>query len=102
MHDAQLGTVGRLMKDLKSIRAIIFDLDDTLVGSDDFYAKALLKMKVDPVGKPFLEARAQMKAQLPPGHVVARNRLLYFKRMLENRKQGFGLGALDMMLRYEA
>jgi HAD superfamily hydrolase (TIGR01549 family) len=72
---------------------IIFDLDDTLVPSSRIYDLALLAIGIDPKGPSFLQSRAQIKKNLPPGHTSARNRLLYLKAYLENEKK-FSAGKL--------
>lgn len=77
----------------RSIRFIFFDLDNTLVHSDLAYAKACRAIQIDPEGDEFLTARRAVKSRLPTGHVVARNRLLYFKEYL-SQKNMFSPGHL--------
>jgi putative hydrolase of the HAD superfamily len=81
---------------------LLFDLDGTLFDSDRIYSEALKSVGVDPEGSDYKDSRAQVKMRLGEGHVCARNRLLYFKRMLE-RKAGTcsPRALLDLMDRYE-
>lgn len=70
---------------IKKPLALIFDLDDTLIPSSLFYAEAVsYALNQNPkLLKFYEEARAAVKSDLPPLHTSARNRLLYFKRLLE-------------------
>jgi putative hydrolase of the HAD superfamily len=89
------------MKADPSISAIVFDLDDTLVNSRAAYAHALATTGIAAEGEAFARARRRVKDQLPPGHVAARNRLLYFKAMLEEEGGFSASAALELMTRYE-
>jgi len=82
-------------------RAILFDLDGTLVDSDAAYAKALRAVGIQPKGDDFLAARARVKSRLGDGHPAARNRLLYFKALAEHRAGFDAAAVLERMLRYE-
>jgi HAD superfamily hydrolase (TIGR01549 family) len=63
------------------LKAIIFDLDDTLIDSEKIYQMINQKLTLD---FNFYElARSEVKKNLPKGHVSARNRILYFKKYLE-------------------
>jgi putative hydrolase of the HAD superfamily len=73
---------------LVQFRAFIFDLDNTLVDADAAYGAALRAQNIDPEGPAYQQARALVKRRLGPGHVSARNRLLYFKAMHEGRRVG--------------
>ncbi len=69
----------------KNIQVLLFDLDDTLIDSEKMYEVIYQKLSIDlPL---FMEARNAVKAKLPPPHVVARNRFLYFKKYLEMKNQ---------------
>lgn len=69
----------------KNIQVILFDLDDTLINSEQIYGAIYQKLSLDlPL---FMVARKAVKAELPPLHVAARNRLLYFKKYLEMKSQ---------------
>lgn len=68
-----------------NIQVILFDLDDTLIDSERIYEDIYQKLSLDiPL---FMEARNAVKAELPPSHVAARNRFLYFKKYLEIKNQ---------------
>ncbi len=86
---------------LMRIAGIILDLDGTLFDSDRAYAESLQSIGIDPLGAPFLEARKRVKAQLPSGHVSARNRLLYFKQMLESDGRYSPQALLECLEGYE-
>lgn len=88
-------------EDLKNIRNIIFDLDDTLIDSTTIYEQALSELGLSLKHPEYLKAREQVKARLGNGHPSARNRLLYFKIYLENQKQFSARKLLDMMDKYE-
>lgn len=80
---------------------IIFDLDDTLIPSSAIYSESLKECGIDPKGIAFQQAREQVKAELPPRHPTARNRLLYFKKMLENQKEFSAEKLLQLQDQYE-
>lgn len=83
----------------KSVHAALFDLDDTLMNSEHIYAAIYQNLQLDmPV---FKEARNVVKAQLGPGHVAARNRLLYFKKYLELKNQFSANSLLTLNCQYE-
>ncbi len=70
---------------LKAPASIIFDLDDTLIPSSQFYTQAVSSVLRDDPKRlaAYEEARQLVKADLPRQHTSARNRMLYFKRLLE-------------------
>lgn len=68
----------------QNIKSVLFDLDDTLIGSERIYNTIYTELSLDK--KLFAEARSAVKHTLGPGHVAARNRLLYFKKYLELRQ----------------
>ena len=78
---------------------ILFDLDDTLIGSERIYHEIYHELGLDlaTLG----QARAAVKQQLGPGHVAARNRLLYFKKYLELRQEFSATLLLTLSDRYE-
>ncbi len=82
------------------LRALVFDLDGTLVDSERAYREALAQVGVDPGGD-YAHARAAVKARLGAGHVAARNRLLYFKDMLQAQERFSPDATLSLMERYE-
>src|SRR5688572_25674080 len=83
------------------IEGLILDLDDTLFDSEAAYVHALETVGLEPRGPAYFGARAAVKARLGD-HVCARNRVLYFKELLE-REGRFSPAALrDLMLRYES
>lgn len=63
------------------IKAIYFDLDDTLIPSEELYYLSYkhLKLKM-PI---FSKARELIKKELGNTHVCSKNRTLYFKKYLE-------------------
>lgn len=84
-----------------AIKNIIFDLDNTLVNADVAYEVALKSIGLSAGKNKFKNARREVKARLPKGHVAARNRLLYFKRILEERREFSSVELLRMMAAYE-
>jgi len=80
---------------------LIFDLDDTLFDSEAAYAYSLKSIGIDPDSTEYQEARKMVKSRLGEGHVSARNRILYFKQMLDQRKQYSHSQVLDLMDKYE-
>jgi HAD superfamily hydrolase (TIGR01549 family) len=83
----------------QGIRTILFDLDDTLIGSEQIYQAIYHVMGLEKAV--FEKARAGVKAALPEGHVAARNRLLYFKKYLELQGQFSADRALQLNATYE-
>jgi putative hydrolase of the HAD superfamily len=75
------------------IKALLFDMDDTLIPSSKIYDKA---MKAAGLGakKEYWTARAAVKKRLGKTHPSSHNRLLYFKEMDERH-------ALEWIVRYE-
>lgn len=65
---------------------LIFDLDDTLVDSENAYDRALRAIGISSQDSGYLQARATVKSRLGSGHVSARNRWLYMKEMLEQNR----------------
>ena len=78
-------------------RAVIFDMDGTLFDSEAAYRAALGAVDIDPDGTPYLVARGEVKGLLGAGNASARNRLLYFKRVLE-RSGGFSARRLLLLM----
>lgn len=76
------------------IKAILFDLDDTLIRSTEAYKTALRASGIDPHSISYQSARARVKARLGKNHPSSHNRLLYFKEMN-------GQFPLQRMARYE-
>ncbi len=70
-----------------SFQAVFFDLDDTIFDAEHCYARALEALGLSMESPEFVQARAQVKARLG-ADTSARNRLLYFKRLLEVRSPG--------------
>jgi FMN phosphatase YigB (HAD superfamily) len=75
--------LGSLNLDSSRIKNIVFDLDDTLVGSTAAYSRAMEKLGISENSEEFQRARKATKAQLPELAPAARNRFLYFKNYLE-------------------
>lgn len=68
---------------MKTRPIAVFDLDDTIIPSSRIYTAALAKL-AEVSDSEFQHARTKVKDFLPPNHVAARNRLLYFKSFSEN------------------
>ncbi len=83
------------------MKGVILDLDDTLWHAEEGYRFALKFAGVDPDAAEFLEARAKVKSRLGPGHVSARNRILYFKTMLDKAGNFSPKRIIELMNRYE-
>lgn len=88
-----------LARHFSSVEAIIFDLDDTLIGSERMYQELYRELGFDL--DILQQARAVVKNQLGLGHVAARNRLLYFKQYLELRKEFSAQRLLQLNASYE-
>ena len=80
-------------------KAILLDLDNTLYNADKAYADSLRYLKIDQAL--YAEARKLVKARLPAGHVCARNRLLYFKCLLEAQGNYTPQALLSLQTRYD-
>lgn len=80
---------------------LLIDLDDTLFDSESAYAFSLNSIGIDPSSSDYCEARQTIKSRLGEGHVGARNRILYFKEMLDRRAQYTHHHVLDLMEQYE-
>ncbi len=80
---------------------LILDLDDTLYDAEAAYAYALKAIGIDPLSEEFLIARQIIKSRLGEGHVGARNRILYFKQLLDTNNQYSHGAVLDLMQAYE-
>ncbi len=84
---------------IRKPQLILFDLDDTLVGSTEIYQKCYQDMKLDlPV---FTEAKTWIKTNLGSRHVSNHQRFLYFKRYLELKSQFSPEALLKMISHYE-
>jgi ribulose-1,5-bisphosphate 5-phosphatase len=83
----------------RQVRAVIFDLDNTLYHADRAYAAALQACGVPP--ETYRRARATVKTRLPEGHTSAHNRVLYFKALLEAEGRFAPLTLLQLVQRYE-
>lgn len=80
---------------------IIFDLDDTLISSSVAYQKALTVVGIPENSQEYLTARKLVKEVFSGPHVSARNRLLYFKKLLEIKGDFGSSQLLDLMQKYE-
>ncbi|MEK6772745.1 MAG: HAD family hydrolase [Bdellovibrionota bacterium] len=90
------------MSGIKLARApklILFDLDDTLIGSTEIYQKCYDDLKLDM--KVLEAARDRIKKNLGPGHVSAHQRFLYFKLYLEMKSEFSPLALDEMIFKYE-
>lgn len=84
-----------------AIKAILFDLDDTLIPSSRAYAMALRRVGLNPAGAAYQEARRSVKNGLGASHPSSHNRLLYFKRIFDRRGASSPQKTLSLMERYE-
>ncbi|MBI2603160.1 MAG: HAD family hydrolase [Deltaproteobacteria bacterium] len=84
-----------------SIKGIILDLDDTLIDSERAYGEALEALNLSASSTDFVTARETVKNRLPAEHVSARNRILYFKCLLETRGDFNATNLLSIMTSYE-
>jgi len=87
---------------IENFKCLIFDFDDTLVHSSKSYVVALETIGIYPGDLEYQAARQETKIIIGDGHVSARNRLLYFKRMLEAKKEFSADKVLNLMSKYEA
>lgn len=72
---------------LAQTRVVFFDLDDTLVDSEAAYVVGMKAIGIDPNSQAFLQARKQVKDELPSLAPIARSRFHYLKKYLENKKE---------------
>lgn len=84
-----------------TLRAIFFDLDNTLVDSDAAYELALRAAGTSGKDENFVNVRALVKKRIGEGHVSARNRLIYFKEMLRRSGSFSSARNLELMDKYE-
>lgn len=82
-------------------KCLIFDLDDTLIHSARAYDSALAELGLSRKNADYLAGREKVKNRLPTAHVAGRNRLLYFKAMLEGQGKFSASATLALMERYE-
>lgn len=82
-------------------RVLLFDLDDTLVPSSQAYDAAMIELGIPPKSDLFLQGRAAVKKRLGPGHPSARNRLHYFKDMLQLQGSYSPAKLIELMHGYE-
>ncbi|MGQ0503683.1 MAG: HAD family hydrolase [Myxococcaceae bacterium] len=82
-------------------RALIFDLDNTLVDSEAAFTHALRAVGLEKSGEPYQTGRSTAKARLQKGNPSSRNRLLYFKALLESTERYSPAAVLDLTQRYE-
>ncbi len=80
---------------------LVLDLDDTLVDSGAAYRVALAAIGLAPDAPDYLAARARVKERMGPGHVGARNRLLYLKELADAACRFSAGPVLGEMNRYE-
>jgi len=83
------------------LRALILDLDDTLVPTSRLYDRAAVAAWRGAVPAGLAAARAAVKGRLGDGAPAARNRLLYFKECLERDGCFTAAALLAIMDRYE-
>lgn len=91
-----------LSSSMRQKRPLIIDLDGTLYNADLTYEKALAVQGLSTIEPAYVQARRSVKEQMPSGHVGARDRLSYFKKILEAQNQFTPAALLQMMTQYEA
>lgn len=84
----------------QKLAVLLFDLDDTLIPSSQFYLQARTQMGLNE--EEYQTARKMVKATLKKESPSVHNRLLYFKKILENRGQFSASSLLNMNEMYEA
>jgi HAD superfamily hydrolase (TIGR01549 family) len=83
------------------LKALLLDLDDTLIDSEGIYARVLARLGLAGADSAYWAARQRVKTRLGVGSPAARNRLLYFKAMQEAAGAWSARGLLELMGRYE-
>jgi HAD superfamily hydrolase (TIGR01549 family) len=79
---------------------ILFDLDDTLLASEEAFHQAYVDLEVDL--ELLYSARQSVKSSLPKDSVNAHNRWLYFKKYLELNKSYSTDSLIQMASQYES
>lgn len=86
---------------LKMTKAIVFDLDDTLIPSEQIYKEVLEELELNRPESGYNLARADVKKVLERGNPASHNRVLYFKRLLELQNQFSASDCFSLVDRYE-
>jgi putative hydrolase of the HAD superfamily len=81
--------------------AIFFDLDNTLIPSRLIYDIVLGQLGFSQESGPYRQARQAVKARLAVGNPSARNRLFYFKALLEADSRFSARRVMEQMDEYE-
>ena len=92
--------MGKISKNT-GLGAIFFDLDNTLVPSRLIYDKVLRQLGFSQESGPYGKARQMVKDRLSAGNPSARNRLAYFKALLEGDSRFSARQVLAQMDEYE-
>lgn len=93
--------MGKILKN-KELGAIFFDLDNTLIPSRFIYEKILAQLGFSQESGPYRRARQAVKDRLAAGNPSARNRLFYFKALLEEGGSRFSVRrVMEQMDEYE-
>ena len=87
---------------VSSFRLIIFDLDDTLIPSTGAYRAVEASLSDLFSADEYSRARNQVKERLGDGNPMARNRLSYFKQILENQGKFTPTALAQWMSLYES
>jgi putative hydrolase of the HAD superfamily len=87
--------------DTHQIKAILFDMDDTLFHSSVAYERALKEVGLSETHELYRKARTQVKDRLGKGHVSSHHRLLYFKELLAFEGKLSSDQVLNLIERYE-
>ncbi len=90
------------MNKFKSIKALVFDLDDTLIHSTAAYEEAIESICPGKRNLKYHAARLAVKYRVGPHHVSSHNRVLYLKEMLTREKNFSPAHVLDLLEKYES
>ncbi len=90
-----------MLTNLMPLKALIFDLDSTLVDASLAYKVAQESVGFKDEDAFFQACRQSVKHRLPQGHTSAHHRLLYFKQWLEQKGLYSHSAALEMTAQYE-
>ncbi|WGL60803.1 HAD family hydrolase [Pigmentibacter sp. JX0631] len=82
------------------IKTVVFDLDDTLIPSSQFYHDSYLLCGIDSQGENFKTAKELVKKSLGNNHTSSHNRILYFKKYLELENNFTSKNLISLVTKY--
>lgn len=82
------------------IKTIVFDLDDTLIPSSQFYHDSYLHCGIDSENENFKIAKDLVKKSLGSNHTSSHNRILYFKKYLELENKFTSKNLISLITKY--